>query len=41
MPVHTITRYCSDCDECEWVSEYCDWYDQAQELLDNHIKDKH
>jgi hypothetical protein len=41
MPVHETRRFVADCDECDWVSEPCDWEDQAATLLDQHIREKH
>ena len=41
MPVHNMLTYWSTCDECDWVSENCDWQDQAETLLDSHIRDVH
>jgi len=41
MPVKLIQRYFAWCDECPWVSDYCQWGDQAEELLDSHIRSSH
>jgi len=41
MPVHDMQVYWATCDECPWVSDSCDWGSQAEELLDQHIRDNH
>lgn len=41
MPVHNTLAYWVTCDECDWVSEYCDWHSQAEDLLDKHIEEDH
>lgn len=37
MGVHDMVVFWATCDECDWVSKDCHWYDKAQGLLDDHI----
>lgn len=41
MPVHSEAVFWAECDECDWGTDSLPYRDQAEAMLDRHIRDVH